>query len=368
MFRKILVVTQFAFSILLIIGTIVITGQLNYIRSKSLGYDKANVISIWMRDMDKHYDAAKAELLKEPGVLGVTRSNQNIVRFNGFTGDVDWDGKDPKDNIIMHPIVVDKDLISFFKIKISAGSSFTGAVNDSSHYILNETAIKQMGIKDPIGKRFRMRGTTGTIIGVVKDFHYTSMKEKIAPAIFWYAPQYLYKMYIRTTGKDAPKVLAAAEKQFKRYNGQYPFGYAFLDDIFNGLYQSEQQEGTLFTCFSSIAIFISCLGLLGLAAYTAQIRTREIGVRKVLGASVSGIITMLSFDFLKLVIIAIILASPIAWYGMNKWLQDFAYRIHIQWWMFAIAGLLAILVAFATISYQAIKAAIANPVKSLRSE
>ncbi|MFB9844326.1 ABC transporter permease [Mucilaginibacter ginsenosidivorans] len=368
MFRKILVVIQFAFSVLLIIGTIVITSQLNYIRSKSLGFDKTDVISVWMRDMDKHYDAAKAELLKASGVLDVTRSNQNIVRFQGFTGSVDWDGKDPKDNIIMHPIVVDKDLISFFKMKLVAGASFTGAVNDTAHYILNEAAIKQMGIKDPVGKRFTMQGNKGTIIGVVKDFHYASMKEKIAPAIFWYAPKYMNKMYIKTIRRDAPKALAVVEKQFKAYNGQYPFGYAFLDDVFNSLYQSEQQEGTLFTYFASIAIAISCLGLLGLAAYTAQMRTREIGVRKVLGASVSGITAMLSFDFLKLVLIAIAIASPVAWYAMNKWLQDFAYRIDIHWWVFAVAGLLAVIIAFATISYQAIKAALMNPVKSLRSE
>lgn len=368
MFRKILVVTQFAFSILLIIGTIVITSQLNYIRSKKLGFDKTDVISVWMRDMDKHYDAVKAELLKSPGVLDVTRSNQNIVRFQGFTGSVDWDGKDPKDNVIMHPIVVDKNLISFFKMKLVSGASFTGAVNDTAHFILNEAAIKQMGIKDPVGKRFTMQGNKGTIIGVVKDFHYASMKEKIAPAIFWYAPRYMNKLYIKTTRRDAPKALAAAEKQFKTYNGQYPFGYAFLDDVFNGLYQSEQQEGTLFTYFASIAIAISCLGLLGLAAYTAQVRTREIGVRKVLGASVTGITAMLSFDFIKLVLIAIVIASPVAWYAMNKWLQDFAYRINMQWWVFAVAGLLAIIIAFATISYQAIKAALMNPVTSLRSE
>jgi putative ABC transport system permease protein len=158
------------------------------------------------------------------------------VRFDEFTGSADWDGKNPKDNIIMHPIVIDKDFISFFNMKLVAGSSFTGAVNDSSHYILNEAAIKEMGIKDPIGKHFGMRGTKGTIIGVVKDFHYASMKQKIEPAIFWYAPQHLNKMYIKTTGRDAQIVLAAAEKQFKLYNGEYPFGFAFLDDIFNGIY------------------------------------------------------------------------------------------------------------------------------------
>jgi putative ABC transport system permease protein len=368
LFRKILVVTQFAFSIILIIGTIVITGQLNFIRTTGVGYDKAHVLTFWMRDMDKHYDAAKAELLKQPGVLAVTRSNQNIIHFQGFVGNVDWDGKDPKQNIIMHPIVVDRDVISFFKMKLVAGTSFTGGAMDTAHYILNEAAIKEMGIKDPVGKRFKMMDINGTILGVVKDFHYTSMKEKIAPSVFWYSPKNLNKIYIKTTATDAPKVIAAAEKQFKKYNGQYPFGYAFLDDIFDNLYQSEQREGTLFTDFAAIAIFISCLGLLGLAAYTAQVRTREIGVRKVLGASVSGIVRLLAMDFIKLVFIAIVIAAPLAWYFMYKWLQGFAYKITISWSVFALAGGIAILIAFITISFQAVKAALANPVKSLRSE
>ncbi|MDR3696645.1 ABC transporter permease [Mucilaginibacter sp.] len=368
LFRKILVVTQFTFSIVLIIGTIIITGQLNYIRSKNLGYDKSDVISVWMRDMTPHYEAAKGELLKQPGVLAVTRTNQNIVRFQGFTGDVRWDGKDPKDNLMVHPIVVDKDVISFFKMKMVAGTMFTGAKIDTARFVLNEAAIKEMGIKNPIGKRFKMEGIEGEIIGVVKDFHYASMKEKIAPAVFWYKPEYLNKMYIKTTRRDAPKALAAAERQFKQYNGEYPFGFAFLDDIFNNIYQGEQRQGTLFTYFAGIAIFISCLGLLGLAAYTAQVRTREIGVRKVLGASVSRIVALLAQDFIKLVFIAILIAVPLAWFAMNKWLQAYAYRINIGWWVFALAGLMAVVIAFATISFQSIKAALMNPVKSLRSE
>lgn len=368
LFRKILVVTQFAFSIILIIGTIVITGQLNYIRTKGVGYDKTHVLTFWMRDMSSHYDAAKAELLKQPGILNVTRSNQNIIKFQGFTGDVDWDGKDVKQNIIIHPIVIDKDLISFFKMKLVDGASFTGAVIDTAHFILNEAAIREMGIKNPVGKRFRMQNINGTIIGVVKDFHYASMKEKIAPSMFCYVPKELNKMYIKTTARDAPKAIAAAGRQFKQYNGEYPFVYNFLDNLFDNLYQSEQREGTLFTDFAVIAIFISCLGLLGLAAYTAQVRTREIGVRKVLGASVSSIVRLLAKDFIKLVLIAIVIAVPVAWYFMYKWLQDFAYKINISWSIFILAGTMAIIIAFITISFQAIKAAVANPVKSLRSE
>jgi putative ABC transport system permease protein len=213
-----------------------------------------------------------------------------------------------------------------------------------------------------------MGGNEGTIVGVVKDFHYSSMKEKIAPSIFWFAPQYLNRIYIKTTALDAQKVISAAGKQFKQYNGEFPFDYSFLDDIFDNIYKTEERQGTLFTYFSAIAIFISCLGLLGLTAYTAQVRTREIGVRKVLGASVSSIIRLLAMDFIKLVFIAIILATPIAWYLMHNWLQDFAYRISINWSVFALAGALAILIAFVTISFQAVKTALVNPVKSIRSE
>ncbi|MBB6130424.1 ABC transporter permease [Mucilaginibacter lappiensis] len=366
-FRKILVVTQFTFSVILIIGTIVITGQLNYIRSKQLGYDKSHVLAFWMRDMAKHYDAVKAELLKQPGVLGVTRSNSNIVSLGGLSGDTDWDGKAANQTFIVHPMAIDKDFMSFFKMKLVQGAGFTGAVADSIHFILNEAAVKEIGLKNPIGKRFRMRKISGTIIGVVKDFHFASMREKISPAIFYYT-QDLNSIYIKTDGRNAQKAINAAQDQFKQYNGQYPFDYTFLDDIFNNLYKGEQREGILFNYFAGIAIMISCLGLLGLAAFTAQVRTREIGVRKVLGASVSEIIGLLAKDFIKLVLIAIAIAIPAAWFTMNKWLEDFAYRISIGWYVFVLAGLMAILIAFITISFQSVKAALANPVKSLRSE
>jgi putative ABC transport system permease protein len=253
-------------------------------------------------------------------------------------------------------------------MKMPEGTSFTNAPGDTAHFVLNEAAVKETGIKDPVGKRFSMNGIKGTIIGVVKDFHYASMREKITPAAFYYHSQYFNRMYIRVTGNDPSRVIAAAQKQFKQYNGQYPFSYAFLDETFDNIYKSESRQATLFDYFSGIAIFISCLGLLGLATYTAQVRVREIGVRKVLGASVVNITSILSMDFLKLVVIAILIATPAAWYLMNRWLQDFAYRISIQWWVFIIAGALAVLIALLTISFQAIKAAIANPVKSLRTE
>jgi putative ABC transport system permease protein len=368
LFRKILVVVQFSASMILIVGTLVISRQMNYIRSKELGYNKDHVLSFWMRDMTKGYDAARAELLKQPGVLGVTRANGNLVEMGGITGSTDWDGKGANQTFIVHPMGIDKDFLSFFKMPLAAGEGFNGTKADSMHFILNEAAVKEIGLKDPIGKRFKMWQTNGTIIGVIKDFHFASMKEKIGPAVFYSLPSHLNRMYIRTDGRDMAKIIAVAQAQFKAYNNDYPFGYTFLDDSFNRLYQSEQREGTLFVCFTAIAIMISCLGLFGLAAFSANTRFREIGVRKVLGASVTGIMALLAKDFIRLVLLAILIAIPIAWYAMDKWLQGFAYRTRIGYSVFVFSGLIALLISLATISWQSARAALANPVKSLKSE
>jgi putative ABC transport system permease protein len=367
-FRKVLVVIQFAVSVILIAGTFIINNQLQYIRSKELGYDKTHVFAFYMRDMNKHYDAVKADLLNRPGVTAVTRANANIIQLGGQTGDNQWDGKEQGETMMMHTVAIDKDFIPFFNMKLQQGNNFTGAVSDSLHFILNETAVKAARLTNPIGKRFRLWKHNGIIIGVVKDFHFASMKQTIEPAIFYYAPKDMGALYIKTTGKEAEQAIAAAQQSWKQYNADFPFVYSFLDDVFDNLYKSEQQTGLLFTIFSSIAILISCLGLFGLAAYTAQVRTREIGVRKVLGASVASVIQLLAKDFIQLVIIAIVIAVPVAWWAMNTWLEDFAYRIDIEWWMFAIAGVLALAIALLTVSFQSIKAALMNPITSLRSE
>ncbi|MCX6217525.1 ABC transporter permease [Spirosoma sp.] len=367
-FRKVLVVVQFAVSVILIAGTFIINNQLQYIRSKELGYDKTHVFAFFMRDMGKHYDAVKADLLNQPGVAAVTRAGGNIVQLGGQTGDNEWDGKEQGETMMMHTVAIDKDFIPFFNMKLQHGANFTGAVADSLHFILNETAVKAARLENPIGKRFRLWKHNGTIIGVVKDFHFASMKQKIEPAIFYYEPRDLGAIYIKTTGKEAEHAIASAQKSWKQYNADFPFEFSFLDDVFTNLYKTEQQTGLLFTIFSSIAILISCLGLFGLAAYTAQVRTREIGVRKVLGASVTSVIQLLAKDFIQLVLIAIVIAVPLAWWAMSVWLEDFAYRIDIEWWMFAIAGLLALAIALLTVSFQSIKAALMNPVRSLRSE
>jgi len=366
--RKSLVVTQFIFSIVLIIGTLIIRQQLNYIRQKDLGYDKSYTFSVGMGGIYGHYDAVRTELMSKPGVIDVTRAGDNIVRIDNSTGDTDWDGKESKRSFLIHPLNIDETYINFFKLKIVAGRAFRAGKSDSASYILNETAVKEAGIKDPIGKRFTLHSTRGTIIGVVKDFYFASMRQKIEPAILCDAPQNCGTIFVRTTGKDAQQAVSAAEHAYKAYNPVVPYSYEFLDADFDALYKTDQRAGTLFSIFAGIAIFISCLGLLGLATYTAQVKVKEIGIRKVLGASVTDITGMLSKDFLKLVVLSFIIATPIAWYAMYKWLQDYAYPIKIQWWVFAIAGISAIAIAFITISSQAIKAALTNPVKSLRNE
>jgi putative ABC transport system permease protein len=366
-FRKVLVVCQFAFSIGLIIGTLIINKQLNYIQQMQLGYDKSYVFSLQMHDMEKDYESIKAELLNQPAITGVTTSDGNIVSNGSTTSDADWDGKDPQMSFLIHPYTIDKDFLKVFKVKLVEGVGFTGEKADSTHWILNETAVRLSGIKNPVGKRFKFHSSYGRIIGVVKDFHIASLKQAIEPVIFSYSPA-TWQMFVKTTGKNAPAAIKAVEKKWKQYNANFPFEFTFLDESYNNLYKSEQHTATLFNVFACIAIFISCLGLFGLATYTAQIRFKEIGIRKVLGASVANITGMLSKDFLLLVVIAIIIASPIAWYAMNKWLMDYVYRTEIHWWLLAIAGLGAIAIAFITISFQAIKAALSNPVKSLRSE
>jgi putative ABC transport system permease protein len=368
MFRKALVVTQFIFSVCLIIGTIIIDNQLKYIRDKDLGYDRSQVFWFGMRDMQKNYEGARAELMSQPGVQGISTGSDIIVSASNTTGDADWDGKPANMGFLIHPMSIDKNFFSLFKLKMAEGTTFRGEAADSGHYIMNETAIREMGIKDPIGKRFKLWNKDGTIIGVVKDFNFASLKQKIEPFIFYYRPDNNWMMFVKTTGSGAAQAINAAKSQWKKYNAGFPFDYKFMDDEYDKLYKSDERSGSLLSIFAGIAIFISCLGLLGLATYTAQVKVKEIGIRKVLGASVFNITTMLSKDFLALVLLSLVIATPIAWYAMTKWLQDYQYRIGIQWWVFILAGASAILIAFITISFQAIKAALANPVKSLRSE
>jgi putative ABC transport system permease protein len=367
-FRKILVVSQFIFSIGLIIGTIVINGQLRYIREKKLGYDKEHVFSLDMRDMKKNYEGVRAQLLSQPGIYGITSAGGNVINLDNSTLDNEWNGKAPGRNFIIHPLGVDQYYFDFFKLKLVAGKSFSGSDTDPNHFILNETAIKAAGIKNPIGKRFKLWDVEGIIIGVVKDFHFASLKQKIEPAILQYKPRSNRQLFVKTSGKDAVQAISELQKVWKQYNAGFPMEYTFLDENYGRLYKSDQRSGTLFGIFAGIAILISCLGLFGLATYNAQVKVKEIGIRKVLGATVIDITSMLSRDILALVFIAFVITAPIAWYLMTKWLMSYAYHSPLQWWVVVIGGITAMLIALITISVQSIKAAFANPVKSLRSE
>jgi putative ABC transport system permease protein len=367
-FRKVLVVVQFVLSIILIISTLLIGSQLDYIRQKNLGYNKENVLTFGMREINNHYDAVKAGLLKQPGVLGVTAIGGNVLNHWSSTSDTDWEGKAPDRIFDINQMSVERNFLEVMNLPLVAGSGFTGTPADSTNFILNETAIRQMGIDDPVGKRFKFHELNGIIVGVVKDFHFKNLSEKIEPLILFHWPGWREKMYVKTTAQDAPKAIAAARKIWNQYNPGYPFAYSFMDEEFDQMYRTDRIVGKLFNLFAAIAIIISCLGLFGLAAFTAEQRTKEIGIRKVMGASVQNIVLLLSKDFVRLVLLAFVIAVPVAWYTMNRWLENFAYSIDISPWAFVVAGLLALLIAFLTVSYQSIKAALANPVKSLRNE
>jgi putative ABC transport system permease protein len=271
-------------------------------------------------------------------------------------------------------IYADHDFVTTYGVQMAAGRNFSRDFStDTSSYLLNEAAVKVLGLKkneDAVGMNFGYGGSKGKVIGVFRDFHFESMHQKIVPLVML-VPRNgnnYNALSIRISGNNIPAALAHIEGTWKKFLPETPFQYTFLDENFDKLYDSEQRQGTIFTVFACIAIFIACLGLFGLSAFAITQRIKEIGIRKVLGADTGTIVTLLSKDFLKLVMIAAVIAFPIAWYAMHNWLQDFAYRINIPWWIFLLAGIVAAVVALATISVQAIKAALANPVKSLRTE
>ncbi|MDN3596005.1 ABC transporter permease [Zunongwangia endophytica] len=367
-FRKILVCLQFSFSVILIISTIIIGKQLDFITSKNPGYDRSQVLTFNMpSEMRSHKETVANQVENLSGIVSVAFTSDNIVNQGSTTADTNWDGKDPQTDFIVHPIGIDESFIPIMKMKLLAGENFKGRAEDSVHFILNETAVKQAGIEDPIGKSFELWETKGIIAGVVQDFNFASMKHQIAPAIMYYDPD-PYRIYIKTINGDISESLAAIEDIWNIYNPGFPFQYSFLDAQYETIYRDDIRTGKLFKIFSILAIFVSCLGLFGLTTYTAQLKKREIGIRKILGASVSQITSLLSKDFLKLIVISCIIAIPTGWYFMQSWLQNFAYKTNLDWWIFAGAGTLTLLIALITISSQAIKAALSNPVKNIKTE
>ncbi|NEU69257.1 FtsX-like permease family protein [Spirosoma agri] len=370
-FRQGLVVVQFGLSILLIVGTIVIYRQMSYVQTKNLGYNRENLIYVPIEgDLMQKYELFKDELGKQAGIVSISRMRESPTEIGHHVDDVSWSGKDPNLRTAFANTAVGYDFVKTLKLKLNDGRDFSPAFGtDSTSYIINETALAKIGYKNPIGQSLEWGRRTGRIIGVLADFHFNSMRQSIEPLIIRLDKNAVWgTILIRTEAGKTQEAIASLEKVYKELNPKTPFTYQFSDQEYAKLYRSEQVVSQLVNYFAILAVFISCLGLFGLAAFTAEQRTKEIGVRKVLGASVTSVVAMLSKDFLKLVLIAIMLASPVAWYVMSQWLKGFIYRTEIEWWVFALAGLLSVGIALLTISYQSIKAALMNPVKSLRSE
>jgi ABC-type antimicrobial peptide transport system permease subunit len=365
--RKILVVGQFAIAIILIIATVIIYSQLDYIRNKDMGFDKENLVCFKSPfEILVKYDVVRNELLKHPNILEMS---QGRIPGNLSTmwSNFNWEGKSPQQEVRMILCTVHYAYLKTLKMEMVEGRWFSEKFpTDPQNYVLNETAIKTMGIQSPLGKRFSFEGQEGSIIGVVKDCHLSSLHHEKKPVVYNFSM--FPHIMVRIKPENVSKTINFIENQWKQIVPHIPFQYFFLDEAIDNIYKSEQQLGSLFKYFTFLAIFISSLGLLGLASHMAERRTKEIGTRKVFGASISGIVLLLSKEFVKWVIVALIVACPIVWYVMNKWLENFGYRITIEWWIFLLGGGLAMVIAVFTVSYQTIKAARANPVDSLRHE
>jgi putative ABC transport system permease protein len=367
--RKGLVVFQFTISVVLIVSVLVVYQEMKLIQTTNLGYNKENVIRISNEGiLNKNAAPFLTEIKKLSGVTGATTESGDFFgQASHSGGGISWEGKDPGLGIEYYGNDVGDEFFETMNIHMAAGRSFSKAFADSSSVIFNETAIRTMGLKNPIGKIVSLWGKKKQIVGVVKDYHFKSLYDKISPAFLEYNPNSDYSL-IRIKAGNEEQTIAGIKTLFTKFNNGLEFNYSFLDDDYNKLYASEQRVAVLSKYFACIAVIISCLGLFGLAAFTAQKRQKEIGIRKVIGASVSNVVAMLSKDFLILVLIALCIAFPASWWFMNNWLQGFAYRINISPLVFVVSGFSVVLITLITISFQSIKAAVANPVESLRTE
>jgi len=366
-FRKGLVVFQFALSIVFIVGMIVISSQVAFIQNKNLGYERNNLIYLSLTGTS-NFNTFKHEALKVPGILAVSQMNGRPIELDNTTEEVEWEGKAPETKPVFVQAAIGHDFVKTMQATIIAGRDFSEDFADSASYIINEKALRVIGYRDPIGMPLTFWNKKGTIVGVVNDFHFNSLHVPIEPLVLRLKRGAGGYALIRTEAEKTSIALAGLEELHKKLNPDFIFAHQFADEEYAYLYQNEQVVKKLSWCFAFLAIFISSLGLLGLVIFTAEQRLKEIGIRKVLGASVSQITTLLSKDFIKLVLVSILLSTPIAYYVMGNWLKGFEYRITIQWWMFVVAAVGAIAISLLTISFQAIKAAMMNPVNSLKSE
>jgi ABC-type transport system, involved in lipoprotein release, permease component len=376
--RKSLIVFQFTISVFLVIATVVVTQQLAYIQHKKLGYDKEHVIVTRVSDsMAARMDLIKAELKSNPNVLSVSKASwEPVAILSG--GDIRRADMPENTTMNINFGIIDEDYIKTCGLELVAGDNLSrqdiidGTKNKDAydHIIINEAACKALGWASPrqaIRQKISFQGSTGEIKGVVKDFHFASLHEPINPVVL--APAtWGYTLLIKTAGNNLPQTIDFIGRKYKELEPNLPFQYHFMDEDYQKLYASEMQTGKVFNIFSLVAILLACLGLFGLSAYDIRQRTKEIGIRKVLGATVQQIVLLLSNSILKLVLLSIVIACPLAWWFGYKWLQGFAYRVNISWWMFAVSAILVVVIAFITVSFQSIKAAITNPVKSIKVE
>jgi len=365
------VVTQFSLSIFLIIGTGVIYNQLDFIRQKKLGFDKEHLVYVIMRgNIRQSYETLKNELLQNPAILGVTSGSGLPTYMGSSTSGFDWEGKNPDDVILMHYNLVDYDYVETFKMEMAQGRSFSRDFpsDTAAAVIINEEAVRIMGLNSPLEAYFEAQGEEAKIVGVVKDFHFKPVHTRIEPMVMALMPNNAYFLFIRLHPEQISNTLTHLENTWKSIIPDYPLEYNFLDDDFNRLYRAEDNLGRLVKYFSILAVLIACLGLFGLASFTAEQRVREIGIRKVLGATTPGLTLSLCKEFVWLVVISNIIAWPAAFYAARNWLEGFAYRTDMGWGLFVFTGILALIIALVTVSYQTLKAAQSNPSEVLKYE
>jgi len=371
--RNSLVIFQFAIAVILMVSTLVVNSQLSFIQKRDIGYNKENLLYLQMPqsgDLQNNYQALKATLSQNSAITNYTFIEHLPTYLTTGTTDVKWAGKDPRQQTVFPHIGADGNFLKTFGIRLAAGRGFNDNYkSDESNYVLNETAAKLMGFTaaTAVGKNIEMNSRPGTVIGVVKDFNFKPVQQTIEPLVLRYTKQGGF-VVIRTSPAKMQPIINQLKTAFQNVYPNFPFSYGFVDQDLSRLYVAEQRMSKLFNIFSIISIIVSCLGLFGLATFATQKRLKEISVRRVLGASAAGIVTMLTKDFVKPVAVALIIAFPVASWAMNKWLESYVYRISLSWWMFALAGFAAVVIAFLTISYQSVKAALTNPVDSLRSE
>ena len=371
LFRKALVIIQFSLSLFLIIGFLIISRQLNYMKNKKLGLDKDNVVYVFLNGPMRQKSAViKNDMLQNPEILSVTTSNQLPTYIGNSSSGFDWEGKDPDDAILLHMLSVDADYKETLKLELSEGRFFSDDIpSDTLAVVINEQARSVMGLDEPIGAEIKSGENSLRIIGVLKDFHFKSLHNKIEPILLFQNKDENGIMLLRINNTNINETIAQIEEVYNKHSADNrEFYYKFLDEDYENLYNAEQRTGQIFEIFAILAIFISCLGLFALASFMAERRVKEIGIRKANGAKIEDIVWLLSKDFAKPVIISFILSTPLAWYIMKMWLENFVYRTNVTVWIFVLAGVMALFIALLTVGYQSVKAALRNPVEALRYE